>query len=120
MGKFSETLTEHAMAPVNRGRLDTPHLVGRCGDEERPPYLVIELRVVEGRVTEAKFHTYLCGVAIACGSMLTQMITGRSIDECRTVTSEMLIVALGGVPEEKLYCPAMAVAALRDALKAGP
>jgi NifU-like protein involved in Fe-S cluster formation len=117
MAQFSETLVAHAQDPVNRGALAAPDLVGRCGNEERPPYLVLELQVAERCVTAARFRTHLCGVAIACGSVLTELVIGRSLDECRALTPERLIAALGGVPEEKLYCPAMAVAALRDALK---
>ena len=49
--------------------------------------------------------------------MLSELVVGRSIDDCRELTAaENLIEALDGVPPDKLDCPAMAIAALRDAL----
>jgi nitrogen fixation protein NifU and related proteins len=41
---------------------------------------------------------------------------GRSIEDCRELTAEHLIEALDGVPPDKLHCPSLAIAALRDAL----
>ncbi len=48
--------------------------------------------------------------------MLTEMIVGRTIAECRELKVEDLIGALDGVPPDKLHCPALAIGALRDAL----
>ncbi len=48
--------------------------------------------------------------------MLTEMIVGRTIAECRERTVEDLIDALHGVPPDKLHCPVPAIRALRDAL----
>ena len=49
--------------------------------------------------------TYGCGPTIAAGSMLTEMIVGRTIEECRELTAEQLIEALDGMPPDKLHCP---------------
>jgi NifU-like protein involved in Fe-S cluster formation len=78
--------------------------------------MVLSLRVLEGRITAAKFLTYGCGPTIASGSMLTEMVIGRTIDECKELTAEDLILALDGVPPGKLHGPALAIGALRDAL----
>ena len=69
------------------------------------------------QILAAKFQTYGCGPTIACGSVLTEMITGRSINQCLELTAQSLIDALDGVPPDKLHSPALAIAALRDALK---
>jgi NifU-like protein involved in Fe-S cluster formation len=68
----------------------------------------------------AKYHTVGCGPTIASGSMLTEMIAGRSVAECRELTVENLIEALDGMPPDKLHCPALAIGALRDALAKWP
>ena len=65
----------------------------------------------------AKFQTVGCGPTIACGSMLTELITGRTVAECGEITTDTLITALDGVPPDKLHSPALAITALRDALK---
>ena len=106
MGKYSETLTEHVMAPRNGGALEQPDLTGHAGAPGRGAFMILYLEVQEDRVTAAKYHTVGCGPTIASGSMLTEMITGKSIAECRKLTVENLIDALDGVPPDKLHCPA--------------
>jgi nitrogen fixation NifU-like protein len=109
-------LTDHVMAPRNVGAMENPDLTGHAGAPGRGAFLILYLRLREGHIADAKYHTYGCGPTIAAGSMLTEMITGRSIAECRELTVDDLIAALDGVPPDKLHCPGLAIAALRDAL----
>jgi nitrogen fixation NifU-like protein len=81
--------------------------------------MILYLKVQGDRITAAKYHTVGCGPTIASGSMLTELIIGKPIDECRALTVENLIEALDGVPPDKLHCPALAIAALQDALTRG-
>ena len=74
------------------------------------------LKVDDERITTAKYYTVGCGPTIASGSMLTELIVGKHIAECRELTVENLIEALDGMPPDKLHCPALAIGALRDAL----
>ncbi len=82
--------------------------------------MILYLKVEEERIVAAKYHTVGCGPTIASGSMLTEMIKGKSIAECRELTVEGLIEALEGVPPDKLHCPALAIGALKDALPHWP
>ncbi len=116
MAKYSETLTEHVMAPRSCGVPDDPDLTGHAGTPGRGPFMVLFLKLERDGIVGAKYQTYGCGPTIASGSMLTEMIIGRTIAECRDLTVEDLIAALDGVPPDKLHCPALAIAALRDAL----
>jgi len=120
VAKYSETLTEHVMAPRNGGVMDAPDLTGHAGAPGRGAFLILFLEVRDGRIVAAKYHTHGCGPTIASGSMLTEMIVGRTIPECRELTVEDLIEALDGVPPHKLHCPALAIEALRDALSRRP
>ena len=83
----------------------------------RGPFLILYLRIDGNRVIAAKFQTYGCGSTIACGSMLTELMIGRSLEDCSRLTTETLIASLDGVPAEKLHSPALAIAALRDAIE---
>ena len=116
MGKYSETLTEHVVAPRNGGTIENPDLTGHAGTPGRGAFMILYLRIEDQRITAAKYHTVGCGPTIASGSMLTEMIVGRTIAECRELTVENLIEALDGVPPDKLHCPALAIGALKDAL----
>ncbi len=116
MGKYSDTLMDHVMAPRNGGVMENPDLTGHAGAPGRGAFMILFLKVEDDRIAAAKYHTVGCGPTIACGSMLTELIAGRTIAECRELTEERLIEALDGVPPDKLHCPALAVAALEDAL----
>lgn len=108
---------DHFNHPRNQGRMESPDCVGVAGTPGHGPFMVIMLRIQSEIVTEAMCETYGCGVSIASGSMLTEMIANRSLDECRSITAEQLTEALGGVPIDKAHGPALAVAALQNALK---
>ena len=116
MSRFSETLTEHVIAPRNTGVMQDADFTGHAGTPGRGAFLILFLKVKDRRITAATFKTYGCGPTIASGSMLTELIVGRTIAECRKLTTDELIAALDGMPPDKVHCPAMAIAALRDAL----
>lgn len=116
MSRFSHILMEHFSEPRNQGRLDAPDRVGTAGTLGQGPFLVLYLKLEDGRVSEVKYQCNGCGVTIAAGSMLTELIQGRTLEECRRITPEQVAAALGGVPPDKGHAPLLAVTALRDAL----
>jgi len=117
MGAYSDILMDHFTAPRNSGAMDSPDATGHVGSPGRGPFLILYLHMKGNEILAAKFQTYGCGPTIACGSVLTEMIAGRSVAECLELTAQTLIDALDGVPPDKLHSPALAIAALRDALK---
>jgi NifU-like protein involved in Fe-S cluster formation len=120
MAKYSETLTEHAVAPQNGGVIEDANLTGHSGSPGRGAFMILYLELDDERIAAAKYHTVGCGPTIASGSILTEMIQGRTIQECRKLTAQHLIDALDGVPPDKLHCPALAIGALKDALAKWP
>ena len=82
--------------------------------------MILQLMIQDERIAAAKYHTVGCGPTIASGSMLTEMIIGKPIAECREFTVENLIEALDGMPPDKLHCPALAIGALKVALAKWP
>jgi nitrogen fixation NifU-like protein len=119
MGKFSDTLMDHVLSPRNSGVMEAPDLTGVAGTPGRGAFLVLYLKIEGGRIAAARYRTYGCGPTIAAGSMLTELILGRTIGACLELTAEDLIEALDGVPPDKRHCPALAIGALRNALKGG-
>ena len=79
MGIYSDTLMDHFMAPRNSGALESPDVTGHAGTPGHGPFLILYLRITKGQVSAAKFQTYGCGPTIACGSMLTELLIGRSL-----------------------------------------
>ncbi|PXF60585.1 MAG: iron-sulfur cluster assembly scaffold protein [Candidatus Methanogaster sp.] len=112
---FSETVIEYAYNPRNMGEISDADGVGKitgtCGDTVQ-----IQIRVENGRISESGFITDGCGTSIACGSMLTEMITDKTIEEALMITSDDLLRSLGGLPDEYVHCSVLAVNVLREAI----
>ena len=113
---YSERVIEEYRDPKNIGWMEDPDgtakFKGPCGDT-----MEVHLRVEDGRIKDIRFFTDGCGPSIACGSMLTQMAQGRTLDGAANLSSEELTDALGGLPEESLHCAELAVTTLRKALE---
>jgi len=100
------------MAPRNCGTLESPDAMGCAGTPGRGAFMVLFLKLDGDRITAAKYQTYGCGPTIASGPMLTEMIVGKTIAECRELIRRRrkdLIEALDGVPPDKLHCPVLAI-----------
>jgi nitrogen fixation NifU-like protein len=116
VSRYSETLMEHFLHPRNVGRMEDADQVGQGGTEERPPFIVMYFRLRDGVVVEVRFQTFGCGALIASGSMLTDMVANRPVEECLKLTEEDLAQALGGIPPDKGHCPRLAIEAMRNGL----
>jgi len=112
---FSETVIEYAYNPRNMGKLRDANGVGKmmgtCGDTVQ-----IQIHVEDERIIEGRFITDGCGASIACGSMLTEMITGKTIEGALAITSGELLRSLDGLPDEHVHCSVLAVNVLREAI----
>ena len=76
----------------------------------------IFLRVQDSRIEIAAFMTDGCGPTVACGSMLTKMAQGKSLEEAAAIEAADLIVALDGLPPEHVHCATLAVHTLHQAI----
>jgi nitrogen fixation NifU-like protein len=112
---YSETVLREASHPKNVGAIPDADLHGVvhgwCGDT-----MEIFVRLSDGAIKEATFIADGCGVTLACGSALTQMVTGMTIAEAEWVLPEDLVQALDGLPEESMHCADLAVSTLHNAL----
>jgi NifU-like protein involved in Fe-S cluster formation len=68
-----------------------------------------------GRVAAAKFHTRGCPPSIACSSLLTEMLIGKTVAEIREITAEQISQALGVLPPATKHASQLAEDSL-DAL----
>lgn len=116
---YSEAFKDHLTNPRNAGELADANAVAEeinpvCGDRLR-----LSLRVVDGSIEVARFLAYGCPPTLACGSVLTEMIQGKSVEEARQLTRADLLNALGGLPSHKQHAAALAVETLRTTLESG-
>jgi NifU-like protein involved in Fe-S cluster formation len=111
---YSAAVLDHFQNPRNAGTLDAPTATISvenpvCGD-----ILELSARMEAGRIAEARFRTRGCVTALACSSLLTELLRGKTPAEARAITSEQISEALGGLPQATLHGAQLA----RDAVQA--
>lgn len=113
---YSEVLLDHYRHPRNVGDLAEPDVVVTVGNADHGDVMRLSLRIDAGRITEARFKVFGCTAAIAAGSMTTELIHGRSLEEMGMITNAQVAQALGGLPESKIHCSILAEQALKEAI----
>ena len=113
---YNELVIDHFSNPRNVGEMpdaDGYALVGDplCGDQMK-----LWITVKEGRIYDIKFKSFGCPGAIATSSMATVMTLGKTLAEVKLLTDDDVILALGGIPENKRHCSLMGVNALLAAI----
>ncbi|HEY3040748.1 MAG TPA: iron-sulfur cluster assembly scaffold protein [Pyrinomonadaceae bacterium] len=113
---YSPTFKDHLANPRNAGELPDANAIAEetnpvCGDRIR-----ISLRVREGRIAAARFLAYGCPPTLVCGSVLTELITGKMVEEAVRLTRKDLLDAAGGLPARKQHAAALAIETLRSAI----
>ena len=82
--------------------------------------LLFTLRITQGKIEEVRFKAQSCVTTTACASKLTEMAQGRNVTEALALTPEQLSDALGGLPQEKMYCADLVMKTLRRAIQTPP
>ena len=116
---YSEAFKDHIANPRNAGELADANANGEetnpvCGDRLR-----LSLRVRAGRIEAAGFLAYGCPPTVVCGSVMTELIIGKTVAEAMLLTRSDLVTAVGGLPSRKQHAAALAIETLRSAIEAG-
>jgi len=114
---YSQIVLEHYKNPRNVGEIENADGIGIymsdfCGDITK-----FWIRVSEGRIVNAKYRTQGCAASIACGSVLTELVRNRTVEEALRITKDDIVSTLNGLPEQKIHCSVLADDALRDAIR---
>jgi len=114
---YSSIFNDHLANPRNAGELPSANAIAEesnpvCGDRLR-----LSLRVREGRIEAAAFLAYGCPPTLVCGSVLTELIIGKTIDEALLLKRKDVVEAVGGLPSRKQNAAALAIETLQSAIQ---
>ncbi len=95
MNLYQEEIMEHYRRPHNYGTIENADIIQKernnsCGDE-----LTFYINLKDGKVHEVQFNGEGCAISQAAASMLTDKITGMSIQKIQTITKKDIINLLG-------------------------
>ncbi|MGH8630068.1 MAG: iron-sulfur cluster assembly scaffold protein [Burkholderiales bacterium] len=109
---YTPQVFEHFQHPRNAGEL--PDATARvevtnpvCGD-----VMQLAARLENGVVAAVRFKTSGCVPAIAAGSLLTELMLGRRLDELAAITDQEVSEGLGGLPPASHHAAQLAADAL--------
>ncbi len=113
---YSEKVMDHFTNPRNVGEISNPDGVGEEGNPVCGDMMTFYIKVKGNRLDDVKFKTFGCGAAIAVSSMVSEMAKGKTIDEARKITPELVAKELEGLPKNKFHCSNLGAQALNKAI----
>lgn len=118
---YSKEVLKHVRSPKNLGTLKNPDGEATIGNRVCGDIMKIYIKIgtdSENRefIRDVKFQTLGCGAAIATSSMITTLVKGKLLSEADTISKQLLIDELGGLPKEKIHCSVLAEEALKKAI----
>jgi nitrogen fixation NifU-like protein len=117
---YSPQLLDHFQNPRNAGDVENPDATVQIDNPACGDVLRLSVRIQDGRIADIRFRAKGCVPAMACGSALTELVTGKSVQDVRGLKRETLISAVGGVPEASSHAGHLAMDALAALLKKLP
>lgn len=113
---YSTQLLDHFQNPRNAGDLSEADASAQienpvCGDVIR-----LSIKMEGERIREIRFKAKGCVPAIACGSALTELVCGKTVQEVRRLRRDDLIAAVGGLPQASTHAAQLALDAVFRAI----
>ncbi len=110
-------LLEHFRNPRNAGELDDADAVVELSNPVCGDILKLWVEVHDARVVAIQFKCRGCVAAMACGSALTELVSGRPVAEVAHITATAVEQAVGKLETASKHAAVLAVDTWRAVLK---
>jgi nitrogen fixation NifU-like protein len=100
---FSEAVLDHFRNPRNAGELAGATATVEVSNPVCGDILKLAARIVEGRIAEVRFLCRGCTTSIACASLLTEQLRGRTPHDAHVITAESLSESVGELPSATFH-----------------
>ena len=117
LSMYSAQVLDHFEHPRNAGEVEEPDATAQIENPACGDVLKLTLRLRDDRVKEIRFLAQGCVSAMACASLLTQLVRGRTVTEARQLRREELVQAIGGLPQASAHASHLALDTLAALLK---
>ena len=113
---YSAQVLDHFQNPRNAGEIADADGAAEIENPACGDVLRLTLKASAGRITQAKFKAKGCVAAIACGSALTELVTGKTLIEARNLRREDVVAAVGELPQASTHAAQLALDVVAAAL----
>ncbi len=116
---YTKLVIEHFRNPHNVGEIKDADVKVTEGSPACGDMLTLYLKVdpETKKIIDVKFQSFGCASNIATGSIITDLVKGKTIEEARKITWKDAADALGGLPPVKVHCSVLAADALHSAVE---
>ncbi len=92
---YAEIILDYYRSPRNYGILEQPDAVFRdvnpsCGDVTE-----MQLKIADGKIADVKYTGKGCAISFAASGMLTEMASGKTVEEALQFSKDDILQALG-------------------------
>ena len=114
---YSPELLDHFQNPRNAGDVETPDASVQMENPACGDVLKLTANLAGRRIADIRFRAKGCVPAMACGSAITELIRGKTVEEARQVSREELIRKVGGLPQASTHASHLAMDTLAALLR---
>lgn len=114
---YSAQLLDHFQNPRNPGEVVGANAMAEIENPACGDVLRLTLRIDSGRIAEIRFKAKGCVPSMACASALTEIVSGKTLDEARSLQRDAIIAAVDGLPQASTHAAQLALDALAAALR---
>ncbi|MCM1403930.1 MAG: iron-sulfur cluster assembly scaffold protein [Prevotella sp.] len=100
----------------NAGIVTNADAVGQVGSISAGEMIKVYLRIVKGVITEAKFKTFGGVFTLVASDVVCDLLKNQTVETALLITSDNIVKALNGLPEDKLQIADLAQSVIVDAI----
>ena len=108
MNTISEKIRDHYRNPRNAGELEDANASGQVENEACGDSMQLFARIEDGKIVQASCKTFGCAPAVAAGSVLTELLSEKALNEVGEFSPAYIEEALGGLPPMKRHAAQLA------------
>lgn len=115
---YTEMIIDYSRNPLNFGQIDGCDVTHHdsnplCGDS-----LDMDLKFEDGKISDVKFRGKGCAICMACSSVLTELVKGKTMDEARALAKDDVLSELGleHLQAVRIKCALLSLKILKFAL----
>jgi nitrogen fixation NifU-like protein len=108
---------DHFQNPRNAGEVAAPDISAQLENPACGDILKLTAKLAGKQIADVRFLAKGCVPAMACGSALTGLIKGKTVEEARQVKREEVVRAVGGLPEASGHAAQLAIDVLKALLR---
>ena len=100
--------------PKNTGIVRNADGVGECKNTESGEIIKFYIKLEDKKVKECKYKAFGSALLIATGSIVTEMLIGKTMEEVASVSAVDILRQLDKIPANKEYTAVMCEVAIKN------